>query len=195
MISTIQAATFFPDACSPNKRASQLLKEMEEEGLIEGKRRLDKPKVWRLSKKGREIMKVSKKPVPFTSRKVEHHLAVCHVLLQLRKRGKVSAFEHEPRERYGAPTGSRMYCPDAYFIFNNRAYLLEVQLSAMSSTQWAHKWSSAQKALERVKWEREPTKIVVLSKQQRETVGGFRLPLLVMPTIEEFTKWEAWARL
>lgn len=195
MVSTTQAATFFPDANSPSKRASQILKEMESAGLIQGQRRLDKPKVWRLTKEGRKLQDITKKPLSLAGRKVDHHLAIGDALLELRSHGRLTEFQFEPREKYTAPTGSRKYCPDAYFVYNGRGYLLEVQLSPMASRQWMRKWATAGEAIRKVKWDIQPTKIVVLSKQQKETIGGYSLPLLVVPTIEEFAKWESWARL
>ena len=140
-------------------------------------------------------MGVTKKPVPLKSLKIDHYLAIGDVLLELRTRGKLTVFDTEPREKFEILGKRRKYCPDAYFVFNGRAYLLEVQLKGLSTKQWSYKWAGAMEALRRVRWEMEPTKILVLTKQQRQTVGGMTLPLLVVPTIEEFARWEAWARL
>lgn len=172
-----------------------ILTELSTDKLIEGQRRLDKPKVWRLSNKGRKLHGITKKPVALRSLKIDHYLAIADVLLQLREQGKLTAFDTEPREKFEILGRRRKYCPDAYFILNGRAYLLEVQIKRLSSDQWADKWAGAQAALRRVRWEQDPQKIVVVTKQQRKTVGGYSLPLLVVPTIEEFAKWEAWARL
>lgn len=191
MISTSQAATFFSDAGSPNKRASELLKRMETDGLIEGRRRLDKPKVWRLSKRGREAQHIAKRPVPFTSRKIDHHLAVGDVLLHLRTYGKLTRFDVEPQ----FDAGATKYYPDAYFVFNDRAYLLEVQTSPMSSTQWDCKWQVARNSLKKVRWEKDPVKIITISRQQKGTVGGKGLPVLVVPVVADFVQWEAWLKI
>lgn len=169
---------------------------MEKEKLIEGKRReIGKSKVWRLSKEGRELTGAAKVPLPFSSPKVEHVLAIGDVYQALVSTGRLLAFHYEPKDEFNA--GRRLvYSPDAFYALRGGgAALLEVQRSPMSSTRWAAKWAIASAYFEGghykgASW--QPGKlpiiprIVVLSSQEEETIkAGSMLNITIARTIEE----------
>jgi len=54
LATTPQLEVLFQDSASPKKRCSELLVELELEGMIQGQKKgnLGEPKMWRLSRKG-----------------------------------------------------------------------------------------------------------------------------------------------
>lgn len=200
VVSTEHIATLFQNA-QPGKRASEALLELEEEKLIEGKRRgMGQAKVWRLSKKGREVTGITRPPVPLTSNKVEHYLAIADTYLELQKLGMVKRWRVELREEFSIGNRKKLYCPDAFFILQvgGKAVpvLLEVQRSPLTSTRWGEKWAVASAFMDSPDYPKASfqfienkiikPRIVVVSTQQPETVqGGSRLPLIIVKDIKK----------
>jgi len=198
--STEQIARFFPELKYPNKQASKLLKELERESLVEGRdRRIGESKIWRLSRKGRKTLGIKNRAIPLTVRNVEHILKVGDAYLDLWETGNLSYFQAELRECFTNRVGTkRKYCPDAFFIYEGKAYFLEVQRSYLSRMNWAEKWKIAndffleshyQKSsiYELVPNKEDEPIIVVLSDQSNHVVQtGARIQLLMYQQCKQF---------
>lgn len=189
-----QLECFFTEYQYPEKRVSMCLRELEVEGLVEGKARpIGESKVWRLSKKGREWMDVKKPPVPLSERKVEHYLAIASVYLHLQFSPLLQFFEVEPRFPFVSRANEeKVYAPDAIFIWKDEVYALEVQRSPLSSKGWAEKWKVAEgfytTALPCVYEGRDmsrDTPIITLSEQTHSVIKQTELPLIIADGIEE----------
>lgn len=198
IVSTDQVARLFTNA-QPDKRASAALVELEQDGLVEGRRReMGKPKVWRLTRAGHRKMAAPFAREPLTSRKLEHWLALADMWVTLRAAGELLRWRVELREVYGGG----VYCPDAFYALRmpggTQLRFLEVQLTEQTSDRWARKWAVAsgffdspafakgsfQTFLGRdnkpVTIKADQVKIVVVSKQQPDTItAGTRLPLIL----------------
>ena len=188
------AALFFPTHGSPSKRASEHLKELEVMKLLEGYRgELSKPKVWRLAKRGRQLLlgETAKPPAPLTGFKVEHHLSITSCYVSLVQSGKCTKFVPELREKYG---DNKIYAPDAFFVYDKKAYLLEVQRSPLSVERWAKKWAVASDFFDGNHHTKasfqywagkiiRPTIVVITSQPAENVQAGSRLPLSIRPKI------------
>ncbi|WP_426450689.1 replication-relaxation family protein [Paenibacillus sp. S-38] len=130
----------FPEAGSPLKRASQLLRGLEEDKIVEGRRLGDMRKIWRLTRRGRAEAQTDKTAVPLNSPKIAHWLTIGDAYLQLQQTGMLRHLECELRIPYHYAGREYLFAPDCFLIWNRRAYLLEVQLSRLSREQWAKKW-------------------------------------------------------
>jgi hypothetical protein len=69
-----------------------------------------------------------------------HWLTISDVYLALNATGLLKYFECELRIPYKQLGKEYVYAPDCFFIWNKRAYLMEVQLKALSRKEWAEKW-------------------------------------------------------
>jgi hypothetical protein len=171
---------------------------LEDEKLIEGKSRaIGLPKVWRLTKRGREKMAVTSKPVSFTSGKIEHWLSIANDWVALSRMGVLEKWTVEPRYPFKVDKKELVYAPDAYFWFRvnggkRRAYFLEHQDSPLTAKRWAEKWAvlshfrdspAYHKAAFQVSLDQGVTikpHVIVISSQQPETVqGGSNLKLFL----------------
>jgi hypothetical protein len=134
--------------------------------------------------------------MPFGSQKIDHTLMIGDVYLELMRKGKVYGFRFEPQDDFKTRTGQqRKYCPDAFFGFGGRAYLLEMQLSSLSSSRWAEKWAVAQEFFDgghhkNACWQPEGQKLIpyilVVTSQPEETVkAGSRLPFKICKKISD----------
>ncbi|QST02849.1 replication-relaxation family protein (plasmid) [Pontibacillus sp. ALD_SL1] len=195
IVSTTHIASLFEDTKHPNKRASEGLRRLEREGLVEGKdRELGKTKVWRLSPKGKKMLGVSFPTLRLTSRTVDHVLAVADVYTVLSQSHDLHDFMFEPRSSFTDKKGKkRNYCPDAFFVWKGNPYFLEVQRTKMSRTYWSKKWSTVNLFVEgghmRASLFREYDRIPVLtlSQQQEETITfGATVPVLCYSSIHDF---------
>lgn len=141
LLDTVQVANvLYADHGSPAKRASAALHELENLRLVEGRRReIGKAKVWRLSNKGRKLMGIEQKPPALAGLKVDHHLAIADCYLKLSRAGTLKYWTHECREQFG----KKVYAPDAFFVWEGKPFLLEVQRSPLSSARWGEKWAMA----------------------------------------------------
>lgn len=175
----------FRSSGSPAKRASEHLRMLEDEKLIEGKSRaIGLPKVWRLTKRGRDRMGVTARPVSFTSGKIEHWLSIMDDFMVLTKIGAVTKWAVEPRYPFKSGGKSYIYSPDAYFWIKidgkNRAYFLEHQDSPLTSKRWAEKWGIFRKfnespdfntaAFQILKDKPFHPRVIVISTQQLDTI-------------------------
>lgn len=201
VVSTDHIARYFADRGSPAKRASEYLCYLESQRLLESQRRaIGQPKVWRLSKKGREQQNIDRRPVSLTSNKIPHYLALADAYQALRRRTDIKLLHWavELREPFKLGSRSLTYCPDAFFTVERDgkrwAYLLEVQQSPLTSNRWAEKWAMAtaffdsdavtSASFQVAKGHVLRPAIVVLTPQQPETVqGGSKLPIIITKTI------------
>lgn len=205
MISTNHAALYFQDSGSPTKRASAHLRLLEDQKVIEGRSRaIGLPKVWRLTKRGREQLGVTARPISFTSGKMEHWLSITSDYIELSRMGDLTKWEVEPRYKFKVGNKEMIYSPDAYFTFRYNgkryAYFLEHQYSPITSKRWAEKWAvfsqfkdspdfikasfqtSADKGI------RITPRIMVISSQLPETVqGGSNLKLYLAKDIKSIS--------
>lgn len=192
IVSTDQVARFFSDNGSPNKRASEALTTLEAERIIEGRRReIGKAKVWRLTKKGRDMQGITRPPTPLQSMKTDHILSIGDAYLDLLSSGKLSRWTTELRETYRIGNKERKYCPDAFFVFEGKPYLLEVQRSPLSVNRWGEKWNVAteffdgghyMKASFQL-WEGKtirPRIAVITDQAESQVTAGAKLPLLIL---------------
>lgn len=148
VVSTEQIATFFNTYLNPQKEASRFLKTLSDDDLIEGRRRKGKSKVWRLSRKGRNIYEAKKKPVPLKSNKLDHWLAIGDAFLSLYQNYNLQYFEPEYRKDFADEEDNILrFCPDAYFVINNQLYFLEVQRTKIPPSYWKYKWDYASRFL------------------------------------------------
>lgn len=200
IVSTNQIAKYF-NVKYPDKRASEALLELEQEKVIEGKRRgMNESKVWRLSKKGRESMGIVKNPIPFSSNKINHYLGLVDVWQELNRIGTLKHWQVELREKFNAGSKPKLYAPDAFFIIQLQhgtfAYLLELQQSPLTTLRWGEKWAVTSAFMESAEFKTAtfqiiPGKIIkprllVLSSQQHDTIqGGSKLQLLIGKNIRE----------
>ncbi|MBD0381262.1 hypothetical protein ICC18_14145 [Paenibacillus sp. WST5] len=69
-----------------------------------------------------------------------HWLTISDVYLALNATGLLKHFECELRLSYKHLLKEYVYAPDLFFIWNKRAYLMEVQLKALSRKEWGEKW-------------------------------------------------------
>lgn len=205
VVSTDQIARYFTNA-QPDRRASDCLCQLAGEKIIEGHNRglAGKTKVWRLTKKGRELLGVVRPPVPLTSNKVDHYLSIGDVWQHLNTVGQLKRWRVELREPFA---GKMKYCADAFACITTekgtQLLMIESQLSSLTSNRWAEKWAVASaffdspaystasfQDFKNGKGEKiviKPTqiKILVISTQQPETIqGGSRLPLIVCRDIK-----------
>ena len=188
------AALHFSANGSPSKRASEALKELELMGLVEGARRsIDKTKVWRLARKGRARIANAMKSEQLHGLKVSHHLAITSCYAALEKSGHLTRFTPELRE----PFGTKVYAPDAFFVFDKRPYLLEIQLTPLSIKRWAEKWAIGAEYFDgfhhqKASFQHWPGRIIrpqiaVITRQPPDNVmAGSRLPLHIYASIEDF---------
>jgi len=184
IVSSQQLEQYFLEYKQPNQQVSLVLNELQTDGFVEGKaREVGKSKVWRLTKLGRQLMEVETRPVSLTHHNVNHALKVGDIYFHLEKSEKLHCFKPEIRVPFTNFVGEeRTYCPDAFFVYDDVPYLLEVQHSSLSKTSWKYKWEVAEQLKQAQAWERSeytryytsdtsrfPT-IVVLSPQQPNTV-------------------------
>jgi hypothetical protein len=186
----------FPHRGSPDKRAREYLGILVGQKLVEGfNRELGKSKVWRLTKKGREHMKVSYPPISPKGHKLTHFLSITDAYFGFLKVGNVKRWFLEPREKFMSGSKSYTYAPDAYLFLEKdgkiKPYIVEVQLSPLTSKRWAEKWAVAAQFFDSgaykkagfqiMKVEIKP-QIIVITNQPEETVrtGVGSLPLSVI---------------
>lgn len=198
---TDHIAKYYDHRGSPGKRASAEMKVWESWKLIEGKRRaIGESKVWRLTKKGREMFHVKHRPIPFTSAKLNHYLSITSVWQDLTSMGALKHWSIELREPFMMGSRKAVYSPDAFFVIQTskgtRAYLLEVQDSPITSLRWGEKWSIASSFFESPEYKTSslqiipgkilsPPRIIALSSQQPDTIqSGSRLPLIISKEIK-----------
>lgn len=134
--------------------------------------------------------------MPLTSSKIEHTLAIGDFYLYLNN--DLQNFIVEPQEKFSYHDKEMTYYPDAFFIYQNKAYLLEVQLHPLSSDRWSDKWQVANKffesgAFKKASWINNPTRIfkpriVVYSPRQydKTILSGCNQSPLIVRSIEEF---------
>ncbi|HJV46727.1 MAG TPA: hypothetical protein VJ824_13510 [Bacillota bacterium] len=169
--------------------------------LVEGQRRsVGNTKLWRLTKKGRELMGVKWKPRPFNTPTIDHILGIGNILFELSQIGNVFDFTFELREPFVSLGREWKFSSDAFFGFNGRAYLLEYQISPLTSERWAEKWKTYNQYLgtsafhqafwnEHVKGSIILPRIIVVTNQQIETVkSGCKFPLIIVRDIKELFK-------
>ena len=130
-------------------------------------------------------------PIPLTGFKVEHHLAITSCYVALVQTGKCTKFVPELREKYG---DNKTYAPDAFFVYDKKAYLLEVQRSPLSVERWAKKWAVASDFFDGNHHTKasfqywagkiiRPTIVVITSQPAENVQAGSRLPLSIRPKI------------
>lgn len=84
-------------------------------------------------------MEVTKQPIRMNTSNLNHYLAIGDFYLYLKQNGNLIAFETELRERFAVGTKEKLYCPDAFFIWNGKIYVLEVQITPTSKDRWSKK--------------------------------------------------------
>jgi hypothetical protein len=169
---------------------------LQRERLVEGQSRaIGQCKVWRLTKKARDLLGVKRRPVPFTVQ-MEHWLALADVYVTLKLAGGLRYFVPELREKI--PGTDRMYCGDAYVHFRDMQLLLEVQRTSKSKEDWREKWERL------IEWDRKggvkqasfqrfypepirPSVVVVTSQTYDVVSGGLIVPVTIVRDISELT--------
>lgn len=161
VVSTDVIYEYFKESGSPEKRSSEQLRTLAKAKLVEKQsREMGKTALWRLSKAGRDLMETKWNPVPFQTPKLDHMIEIARVYQWLDLNGELTDFIHEPHY----PFGDLTYYPDAYFIWNGRAYLLEVQRSYLSADRWEMKWKIAEEffkgPFKKASFQTNPAKII-----------------------------------
>jgi len=201
-LSTEQVARLFPHLKWPQKEASKYLKELERQKMIEGyDRKIGESKIWRITLKAKKEYGVEKRAVPFTVRNMAHHLALADCYLDLREMGG-NWIEGELREEFtNRLEKKRKYCPDAFFVYRNQPYFLELQRSYLSRMNWSEKWKIANEFFHEghhlscsvAKFLQEKSAIpIVVVTDQKENVAetGARVPLIVLKSFKDLEKKE-----
>ncbi len=168
------ARLHFSDHLSPSKRASECLAELSIRKMVEGRLvKFGLPKVWRLTKMGREILQLSFTPVPF-SHNPDHWQSIIDFYCALSDVEKPLIFLPEYRER----CDDSLFAPDAFYVHQGRAFFLEMQLTQLTSKNWRKKWQVyeayyASIATRNFQTATRPVKpsIIVVSNQMPETIG------------------------
>lgn len=198
-ISTEQAARYFSHLKWGQKEASKYLKEMERLKWVEGyDRRVGESKIWRMSLKGKKEFGITKRAVPFTVRNIAHHLALTECYLDLREMENGSWIKGELREEFINRVGKgRKYCPDAFFLYQNQPYFLELQRSYLSRMNWGEKWKIANEffgeghaatcSVAPYFEGQTAIPIVVVTDQREEVVkSGADVPLIIVKNFKDF---------
>lgn len=189
-----QLEAFFLEYQSPEKRVSDCMRELEREGLVEGKLRpIGESKVWRLTKQGRDEMDVTFHPVPFSNRNVDHYLAISSVYFSLQSSNHLHHFEVEPRFSLNAEgEETKTYCPDIFLVWKKIPFFIEVQRSPLSKNSWEKKWNVAERFFsQRVplpygEWEiTNDTQIIVVSSQTTDVIGQTNLSFVACKSITD----------
>lgn len=197
IVSTNQIARLFPELKYPNKQASKCLKELERDKMVEGRdRSIGETKIWRLTRKARKKLELKGRAIPLTIRNVEHFLSIGDVYFDLYESGNLAYFQAELREEFVNHLGKkRKYSPDAFFIYDNEPFLLEVQRSYLSRKNWAEKWKIAndfiyegrlqQSSISDFLRNEKQLPIVVVTEQNKDVVKtGTQLPLFITRNIQ-----------
>ncbi len=171
------ARMYFSNHLSPSKRASECLTSLAKQKLVEGEIiKLGRPKIWRLTKKGRDRLGISFVSLPFLTRQTNHRLAITDYYIHLCLTEKPLFFIHEYREPM--ENGS-IFSPDAFFVWQRKAYFLEIQLTPISSVNWRKKWQVYERFyryIEKRTFQKAKLPVApivhVASKQTRETIGS-----------------------
>jgi hypothetical protein len=126
---------------------------------------------------------------------INHNLAITDAWIELRARGELSHFRYELKERYRHIGKERVYAPDVFFGWNKKAFLMEIQLSALSRAQWKDKLKIAEEYFVHgyfrdASWQTRPDKtirprLVILTNQPEATVKQSTLEMHVIQSIAE----------
>ncbi len=172
---------FFADRGSPSKRASEALSELAKEKLVEGEIiKLGEPKLWRLTKKAKDSKGIEKKAVPFHTAKINHWLAITDLYIEISKVEKPLIFIPEYRE---VIENKKIFSPDVWMVWRKKPYFVEVQRTPIRSKAWQEKWRIYEHVYSRLSeraFQPKPPakpvkpKILVVTKQQKETIGAPR---------------------
>lgn len=131
-IATTKQLATLNDSLDQTKKASRVLRELETEKLVQGEYHR-KEKVWSLSRKGRQLMKCT----PTKLNNLDHSLAVIGLYFSLQP----ARWMFEPVERFTHLGRELVWNPDVIFVHQRKAYVCEVQLTPISSSQWEkRKW-------------------------------------------------------
>jgi hypothetical protein len=200
MASTKQIELLFSGYGSPGKRASEWLNALSVEGLIEGKRvMIGQYKLWRLTKKGRLLMEVPyATPMRFTNPKITHQLEIGELFIRLLQTKRLKRFELELREPFISIRTKKLmlYCPDAFFQFHNRLFVMELQRTRITRKAWQLKWDIAEEFFEdehyqNVTWHpfdktKHLPEILVISTQNEQVIkADSRLKIHHLRKIED----------
>lgn len=182
----------------PQKRASETMIGLQDDKLIEGQiRSIGNTKLWRLTKKGRELMVVEWKPKSFTHTTIDHILGIGNILFDLQQIGEVVDFKFELREPFLHKGKDHKFWSDAFFGFNGKAYLLEYQRTPLTSQRWAEKWENYNRylgstAFHKAFWNQHargqyilPMTVVVTTQQPDTVKTGCKFPIKVVRNIKE----------
>lgn len=196
VFSTSQIARFFTDYSRPNQKALHYIRPLIKDGLLETKEMVVKsPRgieqhLFRLTKKGRKVMKVDYFPVTFTGKKIKHHLGLTEIYLDMCEVEKPYIFKPELR------LNNNEFCPDIFTIWLGRAMYIEAQPSVLTSKRWALKWarynSYYNKGLYKMEaWNKSGNvrpRIVAVSNQQPTTIlNGNQYPVEIVQCIKELS--------
>lgn len=137
-----------------------------------------------------------KRPLPLNSLKIEHSLAIADVWLTLVKTGNLQYFKYEPIDPFTTAGRQKVYAPDSFFIYKNKAYVLEVQLSPLSTIRWGEKWAIATAFFDEGHYKKATWQVVkghlirpeilVISQQSDDVIqGGSRLNISIYRDIKD----------
>lgn len=148
-------------------------------------------------------------PYPST-RKLEHWLALADAYLKLRRTGVMKLFVPEIRETFTVNEKEYTYSPDALLVFNNRVFVLEIQLSPLPSRRWAQKWEIHKKfydgnfhhganfqnyrsdTMKQAGIYMKPETVVLAERQEKETIqADHTFPVTVIRNIEDLKNFPA----
>lgn len=188
------ARGWFMDYGSPAKRASEYLKKLEEEHVLESFPRGFKPSLYRLSKQTKQTLGDTSYQTPFTKR-IDHRLYLAEILLHLSYYHIPPKFYAETRQEFEWRNQSYKYSPDIICTWLGHWWTIEAQRSPMESKKWARKWEVHKAfwesgAYKKADWQPDKLvkpRLVVISNQQADTVttGCGKLEIQVVRTITD----------
>lgn len=175
-VATTRQLAKLNNSLQPLKKASAILRSLEQERLVESWYH-DRGKVWRLTRKGRTACGVS----PVRSTSLAHALAVGNLYFTLRP----NRWMYEPREPFEHLGQQYEWRPDCIFVHQRKLYACEVQRSLPPGRKpWERKWRiynmyfnhGYYRTASFQEWSKSTIapEILVISKQSPETViSGF----------------------
>lgn len=122
---------------SATKRGSEVLRTLADQSLVESHKLSTGVKLWRLSHMGRQQMGVTYGAPVLGTRKDAHRCAITDWYVTLALIEPPLVWQTEYRE---AIDDARIFSPDVFLVWRNRAYFAEIQRSPLTTLRWREKW-------------------------------------------------------
>jgi hypothetical protein len=178
---------FFSHLSQPQKQASEYLKGMLDEKLLDVKpcRAMNEPNTYRLSKKGRLASGEDFHPIPFSTNKVGHWLGLTDVYIDMCEIEPPQLFITELRDEYHYHGSNYTFSPDIFAVWLKKIMFIEWQRSPISSKRWAKKWEVYQTYYDSGTWQSAPWQsYFTATKKPRIVCVSTQMPDTILPSFE-----------